>query len=87
MYRLFDRQLLSTTSQASSTNSNDSAPVVVFKCSNNEARVLVDTIRTATGKPLKQLKRYKIKFYLICFRIENRSYMIAIDVCFIGGGT
>jgi hypothetical protein len=57
MYRLLDRQLASTTSQTS-TSSNDSSPVVVFKCSNNEARILVDSIRTATGKPLKNLKRY-----------------------------
>ena len=59
MYRLLDRQLTTTTSQASSTTSHDSSPVVVFKCSNNEAKILVDSIRTATGKPLKPQKRYK----------------------------
>jgi hypothetical protein len=57
MYRLLDRQLKTTASQASS-NSTDASPVVVFKCANNEARILVDSIRTATGKPLKQPKRY-----------------------------
>jgi hypothetical protein len=60
MYRLLERQLTTTASQASSTNSNDSSPVVVFKCANNEARILVDSIRTATGKPLKYPKRYFI---------------------------
>ncbi len=60
MYRLFDRQLTTTTSHASSTNSNDSSPVVVFKCANNEARALVDSIRTATGKPLKYPRGYFI---------------------------
>lgn len=58
MYRLFDRQLTTTASQASSTNSNDASPVVVFKCASNEARILVDGIRTAIGKPIKQPKRY-----------------------------
>ena len=58
MYRLLDRQLNSTTSLASSTTSNDPSPVVVFKCANNEAKQLVDSIRTATGKPLKHSKRY-----------------------------
>ena len=62
MYRLLDRQLATTASQTS-TNSNDSSPVVVFKCSNNEARILVDSIRTANGKPLKHLKRYIICKY------------------------
>ncbi|CAF1228437.1 unnamed protein product, partial [Adineta ricciae] len=56
MYRLVDRHLTSTTSHASSSTSTDGSPVVVFKCSNNEARVLVDSIRTATGKPLKHSK-------------------------------
>jgi len=60
MYRLLERQLTTTASQASSTNSNDLSPVVVFKCANNEARILVDSIRTATGKPLKYPKRYFI---------------------------
>jgi hypothetical protein len=58
MYRLIDRQLTTTASQTSSNNGNDSSPVVVFKCSNNEARTLVDSIRNATGKPLKHIKRY-----------------------------
>lgn len=57
MYRLIERQLTTTTSHGSSTNSNDPSPVVVFKCANNEARILVDSIRTATGKPLKYSKR------------------------------
>ncbi|CAF5219749.1 unnamed protein product, partial [Rotaria magnacalcarata] len=48
MYRLLDRQLATTTSHASSTNSSDSSSVIVFKCSNNEAKMLVDSIRTAT---------------------------------------
>ncbi|CAF1901629.1 unnamed protein product [Rotaria magnacalcarata] len=56
MYRLLDRQLATTTSHASSTNNSDSSSVIVFKCSNNEAKMLVDSIRTATGKPLKNLK-------------------------------
>jgi len=60
MYRLLDRQLPTTTSQASS-NSNDASPVVVFKCANNEARILVDSIRTATGKPLKHQKSGQIE--------------------------
>jgi len=57
MYRLLDRQLTSLTSHASSTNSNEASSVVVFKCANNEAKLLVDSIRTATGKPLKHSKR------------------------------
>jgi hypothetical protein len=66
MYRLFDRQLASTASQTSSTTSSDSSPVVVFKCSNNEAKILVDSIRTSNGKPLKHPKRYgKRKRHLI----------------------
>jgi len=56
MYRLLDRQLTSLTSHASSTNSNEASSVVVFKCANNEAKLLVDSIRTATGKPLKHSK-------------------------------
>ncbi|UJR13914.1 hypothetical protein I4U23_000920 [Adineta vaga] len=56
MYRLIDRQLVSTTSHASNSTNSDASPVVVFKCSNNEARILVDSIRTATGKPLKHSK-------------------------------
>ncbi len=53
MYRLLDRHITTTASQASSSNSNETSPVVVFKCANNEARILVDSIRNATGKPLK----------------------------------
>ncbi|CAF3557772.1 unnamed protein product [Rotaria sp. Silwood1] len=56
MYRLIDRQLVTTMSNASSTNNNESSSVIVFKCSNNEAKILVDSIRTSTGKPLKNLK-------------------------------
>jgi len=81
MYRLFDRQLTTTTSHASSTNSNDASPVVVFKCANNEARALVDSIRTATGKPLKYPRRYfidlkkiqHIKILFILFQWSNRN--------------
>lgn len=66
MYRLLDRQLTTTTSHgSSSTNSNDASPVVVFKCTNNEARILVDSIRTATGKPLKYSRR--LLFFLVLF--------------------
>ncbi|CAF0892941.1 unnamed protein product [Adineta steineri] len=56
MYRILDQKLVSTTSQTSSVTSTDSSSVVVFKCSNNEARGLVDNIRTTTSKPLKHPK-------------------------------
>ncbi|CAF2634063.1 unnamed protein product [Rotaria sp. Silwood2] len=56
MYRLLDRHLATTASYGSSTNTNDSSSVIVFKCSNNEAKILVDSIRTSTGKPLKNQK-------------------------------
>ncbi|CAF1571348.1 unnamed protein product, partial [Didymodactylos carnosus] len=42
--------------QTDGTNSPQST-VVVFKCNNNEARTLVDSIRNATGKPLKNKGR------------------------------
>lgn len=70
MYRLLDRQLASTSSHASNSTQTDSSPVVVFKCSNNEAKALVDSIRTANGKPLKHLKRFvnHQEFHLVLSR-------------------
>lgn len=56
MYRLIDRNQSSTANHGGSSTGNDSSPVVVFKCSNNEAKLLVDSIRTANGKPLKHIK-------------------------------
>lgn len=58
MYRLVDRQQATPAAiNPNSSSGNDSSTVVVFKCSNNEAKLLVDSIRTATGKPLKHVKR------------------------------
>ncbi|CAF0737754.1 unnamed protein product [Didymodactylos carnosus] len=37
-------------------SNNPQSTVVVFKCNNNEARTLVDSIRNASGKPLKHPK-------------------------------
>ncbi|CAF1266520.1 unnamed protein product [Rotaria sordida] len=56
MYRFIDRQLTPVVSHGSGANSSDSSSVIVFKCSNNEAKMLVDSIRTSTGKPLKNMK-------------------------------
>lgn len=64
MYRLLDRQLTPSNSYIDNRNSSDSS-VIVFKCSNNEAKLLVDSIRTATGKPLKYLRRYKINIDIL----------------------
>ncbi|CAF4292185.1 unnamed protein product [Rotaria sp. Silwood2] len=52
MYRILDRHIAPTTSQASNSNSNDLIHAIVFKCSNKESKLLVDNIRSATGKPL-----------------------------------
>ncbi len=57
MYRLLDRHVTAVSSQNSSIFGNETSPVVVFKCANNEARILVDSIRNTIGKPLKNLKR------------------------------
>ncbi|CAF4833581.1 unnamed protein product [Rotaria sp. Silwood1] len=53
MYRILDRHLTPTTSQASNSNSNELTHAIVFKCSNKESRHLVDSIRSANGKSLK----------------------------------
>ena len=87
MYRLLDRQLTTTASQASSNTSNDASPVVVFKCANNEARILVDSIRTGTGKPLKHPKRYscqlirkktKLLFFVFCSSVLQSNIVLLI---------
>ncbi len=83
MYRLFDRHLNTTTSQASNSNTHESTSVIVFKCSNKESRLLVDTIRNTTGKTLKNfrrlIKRNFFRFglaYVIHFQcsIRNTKY-------------
>ncbi len=84
MYRLHDRQLITTASQASSSNSNDTSPVVVFKCANNEARILVDSIRNGTGKPLKHPKGYfrslskNTKIILLVFSVVQWNVVLLI---------
>ena len=58
MYRSFDRPLGGANISPNSTlNTNDSSPVIVFKCTNQDSRFLVDSIRNANGKFLKNPRR------------------------------
>jgi hypothetical protein len=63
MYRLLDRRLNTTTSQASNTNTHESTSVIVFKCSNKESKLLVDTIRNTVGRTLKSHRRLVHLFF------------------------
>jgi hypothetical protein len=68
MYRSFDRHAGGTNiSQNSTSNSNETSPVIVFKCSNQDSRFLVDSIRTANGKLLKNPRRFSKEFHLKFF--------------------
>jgi hypothetical protein len=61
MYRLLDRRLNTTTSQASNTNTHESTSVIVFKCSNKESKLLVDTIRNTVGRTLKSHRSHRVE--------------------------
>ncbi|UJR33285.1 hypothetical protein I4U23_020737 [Adineta vaga] len=50
MYRLHERQSTTTTSNS---KNNELTPVIVFKCSNKESKLLVDSIRNTSTKLLK----------------------------------
>jgi len=55
MYRLYERHSNQLNNSTHSTNSYDRmSTVVVFKCSNKESKVLVDSIRSAAAKQLRQ---------------------------------
>jgi len=68
MYRLFDRHITTTASQASNSNNHESTPVIVFKCSNKESKLLVDTIRNTVGRKIKHQRRL---FYLFFFQFSS----------------
>ncbi|CAF0898529.1 unnamed protein product [Adineta steineri] len=53
MYRLYDRHSSTATNQSTSSHKNDLSSVIVFKCTNKESKLLVDSIRNASGKLLK----------------------------------
>lgn len=61
MYRSIERHHTSsavTTNQANHSNTHESTSVIVFKCSNKESRLLVETIRGIVGKPMKTARRF-----------------------------
>ena len=61
MYRSIERRLNSsvvTTNQTNHSNTHESTSVIVFKCSNKESRLLVETIRGSGGKSLKTPRRF-----------------------------
>jgi len=64
MYRLYDRHLAPTASQPSSSKSNELSSVIVFKCTNKDSKILVDSIRNANGKPLVTPRRYVINEFI-----------------------
>jgi len=63
MYRLFDRHLGTTTNQVNNSNTHESTSVIVFKCINKESKLLVDSIRNANGKTIKNFRRLFIQIY------------------------
>jgi hypothetical protein len=68
MYRLFDRRLNTTSSQVSNSTTHESTSVIVFKCSNKESKLLVDTIRSTLGRTLKSHRRFvSIIFHIHIF--------------------
>ena len=67
MYRTLNRHATKTTTttttatkanQANNASSNGQTHVVVFKCLNEEAKLLVDNIRNAYERPPRNLPRY-----------------------------
>lgn len=70
MYRLYERHSNQLNNSTHSTNSYDRmSTVVVFKCSNKESKVLVDSIRSAAAKQLRQPRRSVNRILtMICHR-------------------
>ena len=84
MYRLLDRHLnanTTTASQTSTSTGHESTSVIVFKCSNRESKLLVDTIRNTLGRTPKNIRRlvenhslFSVQFSSICSaRSDARS--------------